>query len=174
VIAGDRSVQFRDGDGRLQTPLSQMDKKATILFFLLTDCPISNAYAPEIKRICVDYEPKKVAAFVVYPDPDLTGDNAKKHAADYGFKCPALRDPAQALVQRVGATHAPQAAVLDAAGKVVYLGRIDNLYVGFRKTRPAPTVRDLRNAVDAVLAGKPVSPARTEVIGCDLPEPKRK
>jgi AhpC/TSA family len=172
--AGDRSVEFRDGSDRPHTPLSQPEKNATVLFFLLTDCPISNTYAPEIKRICAEYESKKIAAFIVYPDPDVTVENAKKHTADYGFKCPTLRDPTHVLVKWAGATHAPQAVVLDPEGKVVYLGRIDNRYVDYGKPRPAPTERDLRKALDAVLAGKPVSPAKTKVIGCDLPEPKKK
>src|SRR4051794_29409668 len=71
---------FKDVDGGTRTPLGQAGKKATVLFFLLPDCPISNAYAPEIQRICADYEPKKVAMFVVHTDPDLVAQQAKKHA----------------------------------------------------------------------------------------------
>jgi hypothetical protein len=53
------AVQFKDLDGHVQTPLAQTDRKGTVLFFLLPDCPISNAYAPEIERICVEYGRKR-------------------------------------------------------------------------------------------------------------------
>jgi peptidyl-prolyl cis-trans isomerase A (cyclophilin A) len=55
-VAG--NIRFNEADGRTRTPLSQSDRKATVLFFLLPDCPISNSYMPEIQRICADYEPK--------------------------------------------------------------------------------------------------------------------
>ncbi len=144
-----------------------------MLFFLLPDCPISNAYAPEIKRICADYEPKKIAAFVVHADPDVTAEQAKKHAKEYGFSCPVLLDPAHVLVKKTGVTMAPEVAVLAPDGKVLYRGRIDDLYVDYGKRRAEPTQRDLRNALDAILQGKAVPTPTTKVIGCHLPEPKK-
>jgi hypothetical protein len=86
--------------------------------------------------------------------------------------CPILLDPTHALAKKLGATRAPQAAVVGPDGKVAYLGRIDDIYVDYGKRRIAPTRRDLRLALDAVLAGKPAPAATTTVIGCDLPEPK--
>src|SRR5256885_13828068 len=106
--ADERSPEFIDVDGRKQTLLGQADGKATLLFYLLPDCPVSNAYAPEIKRICADYEAKKVAAFVVHADPDVTAEVAKKHAQEYGLPCPVLRDPLQRLVKFTGVTMAPE------------------------------------------------------------------
>src|ERR1041384_1381707 len=73
-------VSFRDVEGRAHTPLAQPNSKATVLFFLLPDCPIANAYAPEIKRICTAYQPRKVATFVVHADPDVSAAAARKHA----------------------------------------------------------------------------------------------
>ena len=165
--------EFLDVEGRKQTPLAQADRKATVLFFLLPDCPVSNAYAPEIKRIVADYAGKKVAAFIVHADPDVSAEAAKKHAKEYGFTCPILRDPAHLLVKRAGVTMAPEVALFTPDGKVAYRGRIDDLYVDYGKRREAPTQRDLRNALDALLAGKPVTTPMTKVIGCYLPEPKK-
>jgi hypothetical protein len=169
----DRTIQLRDVNGREHTPLSQPDRKAIVLFFLLPDCPISNAYAPEIKRICAEYEPKKVAAFVVHADPDLSDVDARKHAKEYGLSCPILRDPSHLLVKRTGVTMAPEVAVVGPDGRVLYRGRIDDWYVDYGKRRGEPTQRDLRNALDAVLQGKPVMTPTTPVIGCYLPEPKK-
>ena len=169
------SLQFTDLAGRIQTPLSQPDHQATILFFVLPDCPISNAYAPEIKRIAAEYAQRKIASFVVYVDPDLTTDAAKKHAKDYGYECPVISDDSLKLVEQTGVTIAPEVAVLDANGKRLYRGRIDNLYAGLGKRRPQATEHDLRNTLDAILNGKPVPNETTRSIGCFIarPDPKK-
>jgi peroxiredoxin len=151
--------------------LSPKDKKATLLFFLLTDCPVSNSYAPEIQRICAEYTPRGIATFVVHADPDVSTAGAKKHAMDYGLPCPVLLDPEHLLVKVSGVTMAPEVAVLDADDRVLYRGRIDDRYVDFGKSRAEPKQRDLRNALDAVLEGKPVPAPVTKVIGCQLPGP---
>jgi peroxiredoxin len=169
----DRAVAFKDLDGRSHTPLSQPDKKATVLFFLLPDCPISNSYAPEIQRICKDYEESKIAAFIVHADPDVSVEAAQKHAKEYGLACPVLRDPAHVLVKRTGVTTAPEVAVLAADGTVVYRGRIDDWYTDYGKRRAQPAQRDLRNALDAIVQGKQVPTATTKALGCPLPEPKK-
>jgi hypothetical protein len=167
------SVTLKDAEGRTQTPLAQPGKLATVLFFVLPDCPIVNASAPEIQRICKDYEAKKVATFLVYPDPDVSAQQVKEHCKAFGLTSPALLDPTHLLVKNAGATIAPEAAVLDPAGKVVYRGRIDDLYAALGKRRPAPTQRDLRIALDEILQGKAVSTPTTKAIGCFLPEPKK-
>jgi hypothetical protein len=66
----------------------------------------------------------------------------------------------------VGATVTPEVAVMERGGKVVYLGRIDDLYVDLGKRRAAPTRRYLRDALDAVLNGKPVAVAKIDPVGC--------
>ncbi len=167
------SITFTDVNGRVQTPLALGDKKATVLFFLLPDCPVSNSYAPEIRRICAAYEPKKIAAFVVHADPDVTIEQAKKHAKEYGLACPVLLDPAHLLAKKAGVKMAPEVAVLGSDGKVLYRGRIDDWYAGYGKRRAEPTQRDLRNALDAILDGKAVATPETKVIGCHLPEAKK-
>jgi hypothetical protein len=172
AAAGERTPELTDIDGRKQA-LVQAERKATVLFFLLPDCPVSNAYAPEIQRICADHEAKKVAAFIVHADPDVTADKARKHAKEYGLKCPVLLDPKHDLVKRTGATMAPEAVLLGPDGKVLYRGRIDDWYVDYGKRRGEPSQRDLRNAIDAVLQGNAVATPTTKVIGCYLPEPRK-
>jgi len=141
-------------------------KKAVVLLFIARDCPISNAYAPEIKRIIARYTPEKVAFSLVYPDPDTSLASARQHAREYGYTCPLLLDPAHRLVRRAGATITPEAAVFAPNGRLLYRGRIDDLYLGFGQRRYAATRHDLRDALDAVLAGRPVPTARTQAIGC--------
>src|SRR5262249_15733199 len=166
-----RAVQIKDIDGNMHTPLAP--KKASLVLFLLPDCPVSNAYAPEIKRLCKDYEAKGVDVFVVHADPDLSGADARKHAKDYQLSGPVLLDPLHLLVKSTGATMAPEAAIVSAEGKVVYLGRIDDVFADYGKRRPEAREHDLRTALDAFLAGKAVPGPSAKPIGCHLP-PLRK
>jgi hypothetical protein len=167
------AITFKDVNGRAQTPLALGDKKATVLFFLLPECPVSNSYAPEIQRICAAYEAKKITAFVVHADPDVTIEQAKKHAKEFGLACPVLLDPFHVLAKKAGVKMAPEVAVLGPECKVLYRGRIDDWYAGYGKRRAEPTQRDLRNALDSILDGKAVATPTTKVIGCYLPEAKK-
>ena len=153
------------GDGPLPNAAG---KKAVVLLFVARDCPISNSYAPEIKRIIARYTPRGVAFALVYPDPDTSLAAARQHAKDYGYTCPLLLDPAHKLVHRAGVTVTPEAAVFGPHGRLLYRGRIDDLYLGFGKRRDHATRHDLRDALDAVLAGHPIPTSLTQAIGCFL------
>src|SRR5204863_6479948 len=104
----------------------------------------------------------------VQADPSVAEADVARYAKDFRYTFPVLLDPSQILVRHAGATITPQVAVLSPEGKLLYLGRIDNRVEDFGKSRPKATVNDLRNALDAVLAGKPVSPDRTKTIGCSI------
>ena len=150
------------------------DCKAVVLLFLGHDCPISNGYAPEILRLCKEYRPKKITYCVIYADADLGVDDARKHAKEYGFTCPAILDPKMSLALKVGATVKPETAVLSSKGELLYLGRIDDIYADFGKRRSQPTRRELKDALDAILAGKSITVARTKAIGCPIDFPEKK
>jgi hypothetical protein len=139
--------------------------------FIAPDCPISNGYAPEILRIAAAYEARGVAFFAVHADPRVSRETAQRHAQEYGYTFPVLLDPGQTLARRVGATVTPEGAVLDANGKVVYLGRLDDLYYSFGRRREAATSHELRDALDAVLADRPVERPRAPALGCEIPPP---
>ncbi len=139
-------------------------------FFITTDCPISNSYAPEIQRICAEYGPKGVSCELVYVDPTLTKADIDKHVKDFGYSSvPAVLDATQSLVKAAGATITPEAAMLGPTGAILYRGRIDNVYAALGKRRPEATEHDLRKALDEALSGKPVSESRTQAIGCYIP-----
>jgi hypothetical protein len=149
------------------------DCTAVVLLFVGYDCPISNSYTKEIVRLCKEFMPKKVAFCVVYADSDISKEDARKHAKEYGFTCPAILDPKMTLALKVGATVKPETAVLSPKGEVLYLGRIDNRYVDFGKRREHVTSQELRDALEAVLAGKSVATPRCKAIGCDIDLPKK-
>ncbi|MCS6865306.1 MAG: redoxin family protein [Gemmataceae bacterium] len=148
--------------------------KAVVLIFIGYDCPISNGYAPEVIRLCKEYTAKGVAFCVVYADADIPIEQARQHAKEYGYNCPAILDPQMTLVRKVGATVKPEAAVLSPQGELLYRGRINNLYIDYGKKRPQPTQHDLKEALEAVLANKPVPVTRTRAIGCYIDVPDKK
>lgn len=155
--------------GKLQ-PLADSGQKATVLFFVMHECPVANAYAPEIGRIMNEYAAKGVRSYVVYVEADLPVEKARAHARDFGFKAGTVRDPKHLLSKAAGATISPEAAVFSPKGEVLYLGRIDDRVSDFGRRRVEPTRRDLRLTLDAVLAGQPVPARTTKAIGCYIPE----
>ena len=153
-------------DGETVAPFSAGDASLRVFLFTRTDCPVSNRYAPEVRRIHEAFAARGVAFWLVYPDPDSSAAEIREHLESYGYAIPALRDPRHELVRRAEATITPEAAVFNASGERVYLGRIDDRYVDFGKARPRPTRHDLVDALEALLAGRPVAEARTTAVGC--------
>ena len=141
--------------------------KAMVFLFTSTDCPISNRYAPEVRRIVAAFAQHGVAFRLVYPNPAERPSAIREHMAAFGYDgaIQALRDPKLALAKYVKATVTPEAAVI-AGGRVAYLGRIDDRYVDLGLERPAPTTHDLADALSAVLAGRPVAHPTTQAVGC--------
>ena len=163
-------ISVMDVDGAAHRPLADAGQAATVLFFVMHDCPIANGYAPEISRIAEEYRARGVRAYVVYAEDDLAAADAKKHAHDFAYRCPALLDPKRALIAAAGATVSPEAAVFSTKGALLYRGRIDDRAIAPGKHRAEPRERDLRAALDAILAGRPVRERFTRAIGCYLPQ----
>lgn len=159
-------VRLTDTAGLSHEPLSTAGRKATVVIFTLPDCPIANAYAPEINRLFADYSSKGVGIYLAHVDRELTASDARKHAADYNLRCPVLLDSQHTLVKALGATRTPQAFLIGPDGKTLYRGRINNLYADYGQRRQVVTQHDLRAALEAVLTNKPVLQPVTEVIGC--------
>ncbi len=144
----------------------------TVLIFVSTDCPVSNRYAPEIKRLHDEFTSRGVRFRLVYPNPLDTEAAISKHLQEYGYPQIAQRDRDHTLVKKAGATITPEAAVFDARERLVYRGRIDDRFVELGRERPAATHPDLRNALTSSLAGTRVSPSRTQAVGCFIADMK--
>jgi hypothetical protein len=144
---------------------------ASLLFFVTSDCPISNFYAPEIQTLCSDYGKKGMSCTLVYEDVGLDDAGLRKHLAEYGYQgITSAIDRDRSTAKRVGASITPQAVVV-VDGVVRYRGRIDNRYEAFGKPRRVVTAHDLRDALEAVLAGRPVPNPETPAIGCTIVPP---
>lgn len=159
-----------DVNGVAVQPFADRARIATVLIFITRDCPISNSYAPQINTIVDQYSTRSIAFYLVHVDGDVSSAAARSHALDFGFHCPVLLDRHHDLVNLAGARVTPEAAVFDDAGNLAYRGRIDDRYMDFGKKRLEPTQRDLCDAVDALLSGRPVINSRTKAVGCPIPE----
>ena len=167
VAAPPQAGQVLDLNGNPQNPFDS-PARARVFLFVRTDCPITNRYAPELQRLAQEFNGRDTVFWLVYPDAAETPQAIQNHIVEYRFPGAALRDPHHALVKLARATVAPEAAVFDSAGKLVYHGRIDDRWVEIGKARPVAQTHDLENAISAVLAGKPVSPSETRAVGCSL------
>jgi len=168
VAAALSAVQVLTLDGASVDALAAPpDTKAIVFLFTSTDCPISNRYAPEVRRIVSAFGDRGIAFRLVYPSPAEQPPAIREHMAAFGYQgsIQALRDPKLALVKFVKATVTPEAAVV-ANGRVVYRGRVDDRYVDLGLERPSPTTHDLADALTAVLAGRPVAHPTTQAVGC--------
>ena len=162
-------VELRDASGSAHSRKEMLGGKGAVLFFIASECPISNRYAPEIHRIAVAYRARGVSFFAVQSDPELTAEAAARHARAYGYEFPVLLDPKQTLASALGVLVTPTAILLSSEGKSLYRGRIDNRYLDFGRYRDAGIVPDLRISLDAALASRPVPTPVTKAIGCALP-----
>jgi hypothetical protein len=146
------------------------NSKATVLLFIMADCPIANRYAPEIGRIAREFGAKGVAFFRVYVDPETALADMTKHAKDFGYSIPALLDAKLKLVNAARASVTPEAAVVSPSGTLLYRGRIDARYVEHARVQETGFRKDLRIALNEVLAGKQVSVRMTPAVGCFIPK----
>jgi hypothetical protein len=161
------SVRLRDLDNRLVDPFAAAGPAPAIVFlFASVECPISNRYAPAIRRLHDRFAGEGVAFWLVYPNPGDSVEAIRNHIQAFAYPVHALRDPAHDLVKLTGAVVTPEAAVYNGARALVYRGRIDDRYVSLGIERPAPTEHDLADALTATLAGRPVREARTQAVGC--------
>src|ERR1700754_4538191 len=134
-----------------------------------THCPYVIAYEPRIVALAQEYAPKKVGWFAVnandatrYPDDGM--QPMKARALDRGFPFPYVRDDSQAFVRALGARFTPEVFVFDAARKLRYHGRIDDNH----RDASHVTSHDLRNALDALIAGKTPPVTQTTAFGCSV------
>ena len=163
-------VRFTLGDtaGATHTEAEWQKSSGVVIYFITTDCPVSNSYVPEMNRIAQNYSARGVRFYGVIADTDTALDEVRKHVKDFGYTFPILIDSHQVLVKLTNADVTPEAAVLTAGGDLKYLGRIDNRVVSFSQHRQQATEHDLKDALDAVLAGKTPAKASAPAVGCTI------
>ena len=144
-------------------PLLAKDKGVLVLF-IATTCPVSNAYNERMAALGRDFEPKGVAVIGVNANKSEHCAEISTHAAAHGLAFTIVKDDEAKVANLYGAQHTPEAFLVDAKGTLVYHGRIDD-----NRDEPAKVKSpDLRNALDALVAGKPIAVAETKAFGCSI------
>jgi peroxiredoxin len=152
-----------DTDGKAHTLSSLKGKNGTVLIFISVQCPVSNAYNERMEKLAQDYSAKGISVIGINANATEPADAVKAHAAEKHLTFAILKDPGNKLADRLAANATPEAYFLDANGKLLYHGRIDD-------SREAARVSasDLRNALDAALAGKAIAKPTAKAFGCTI------
>jgi peroxiredoxin len=145
------------------------DKKIVVVMFSCNHCPTVVDYEDRMVALQADYAPKGVTLVAINPNdeaayPEDSFEKMVQRAKDKGFAFPYLRDESQQTARAYGAERTPEAFLLGPDRTLLYHGRIDDN----AKNPAAVTSRDLRRALDEVLAGKPVSVPDTPPVGCTV------
>ncbi|MFN0018662.1 MAG: redoxin domain-containing protein [Pirellulaceae bacterium] len=143
------------------------EKKAIVLVFSNTTCPIAQKYWPKLKRLEAEYRDKGVQFVGVNVSGDDELQEIAQQAIDFAIEFPMVKDIENGCVKATGVTRSPEVVVLDAKRKLRYRGRIDD-QVRIGGTRPDVQSDDLKNAIEDLLAGREVATSETTVDGCKI------
>ena len=137
--------------------------KATVVMFISTRCPYSNAYVSRMKSLAQKYAPQGVSFVGIDADQNEPTPEVGAYARAKAFPFPVLRASGDAVADAYNAHVTPETYVINQGGTLVYHGRIDN------DMDPANVrVHDLANAIDETLAGKAVAKPQTKAFGCSI------
>lgn len=162
-------ITLPDVNGRKLQPLViEAQERAIVLIFVTVDCPICNAYVGEMNRLSQAYANRGVRFFLVDVDVNLPAADVLQHAREYALTPTVLLDPNRLLARKYAATTTPEVILINQAGTISYRGRIDDLYISLGQRRYEAHEHNLRDALDAVVAGRPVPVAVTRAVGCAI------
>ncbi len=135
-----------------------------VVMFISTQCPYSNAYNDRMRDMAAAYEKQGILFAGINSNKTEPADEVIAHAKQHGFGFSLMKDPDNKVADLYDARHTPEIFVVDPDGKVRYHGRIDENY-----EEPAKVASpDLKNALDALLAGRPIAKAETKAFGCSI------
>jgi peroxiredoxin len=163
-VAPDFTLPAADGGKTVALRDLLGSSRAVAVIFIATKCPVSNAYNGRMEALAKEYAAKGVAVVGINSNATEPAADVARHARKNGLQFPVLKDPGNRVADAFGATRTPEVFLLDPKGVVLYHGRIDE-----NQDDPAGVRSpDLRNALDAVLAGKPVPTPETKAFGCTI------
>lgn len=152
-------------DGKKHSLGDLKEADAVVVVFTCNHCPVAKAYEERLVEFQNDYKNKKVALVAINvsnADADKL-PAMKERAEEKGFEFAYLYDPSQEIGRKFGAVVTPHAFVLDKERKLAYRGAIDDSQDASKVTK-----HSLRDAVDAVLAGKKPAEPETKQFGCGI------
>jgi peroxiredoxin len=165
VSIGQPVANFKlpDAEGRDQSLEALKGKNGTVLIFISAQCPVVRAYNERIEKLAQDYKERGVNVVGINSNVTETTEDIKRHISDNHFTFAVLRDKNNKVADMLGAERTPEVFFLDASNKLVYHGRIDN-----HRNVEQVQANDLRDAIEATLAGKAVVKTEAAAFGCSI------
>lgn len=156
---------LRDYRGEEHRLSDSGEAKVVVLAVLGTECPLAKLYAATLQELSDRYAERGVVFLGLNANAQDSITEVAAYAQRHGLTFPVLKDVGNKVVDAVGATRTPEVVVLDEGRTIRYRGRIDDRY-GIGYVKDAPTETYLVDAIEAVLAGRPVETASAEPVGC--------
>ncbi|MFN2500177.1 MAG: thioredoxin family protein [Pyrinomonadaceae bacterium] len=152
-----------DTDGKSHSLASLKGKNGTVLMFISVQCPISNAYNERMEKLAQDYKARGINVVGINSNVTEPPNAVKAHAATNKLTFVILKDNGNKIADALGATKTPEVYFLAPSNKLLYYGRIDN-----NKDLAQVNTSELRLALDATLAGKPIEKTTAMAFGCTI------
>jgi len=169
-LPSELTAELRDPYGQVRHLSEFQDKPLLVITFLGTECPLARLYAGRLAKLSRDYSSHGIQFVGISPNPQDSFTELVQFGRQHGIDFPLWKDLAFTLTNALEVARVPEVIVLDRNRQLQYRGRIDDQYVIGRQ-RAQPDRSDLRIALDELLAGNPVSLARTEATGCLIGRP---
>ena len=148
------------------------DKKAVVVVCINTTCPLVKKYLPKLKRLEQTYRQRGVQFVALNVGSADSIRDMAAFAIEHELTFPSVQDIGAQSTVALGVQRTPEVAVIDAGGRLRYRGRIDNQYrIG--GTLPKASENNLKDALDALLAGRKIAVEKTPVDGCAITRPIR-
>lgn len=153
-----------------RTPFQE--PKAEVIVFLAPKCNICKYYTKNLRELSEEFEAKGFSFTGIFPNAHTSDEDIAAFRSEFKLNFHMQTD-VEGLADELGAEVTPEVFVRDFAGDILYSGRIDNSYVRVGKRRRNTSSSDLKDALDAILAGEPIENPTTPAIGCIIERPKK-
>ena len=152
-----------DTDGKTRSLKELSGKNGAVLIFLSAQCPVVKGYVERINMLAADYQAKGINFIGVNSNATEDLNWVKSNVSEYGYKFPVLIDKGNVIADKLGATVTPEVFYIDAGGKLLYHGAIDNDRSGKNVTETY-----LKAAFEASLGGKRIGKTSANAFGCSI------
>ena len=155
---------LKNYDGKEYSLAKTLNKnKFTVIMFIATECPVSNAYNERMAELYDAFHSKGIAFVGMNANKEESVKRIAEHSKEHGFLFPVLKDDQNKIADLYGAQVTPEVFVVNPEGKLLYHGRIDD-----SKNTAKIKSRDLADALGALLAGKELSATEPKAFGCSI------
>ena len=157
------SFSLPDTNGTTQSLKDLSGKNGAVVVFLSAQCPVVRGYVSRINQLAADYQAKGINFIGINSNATEELNWVKSNATEYGYKFPVLIDKGSVVADKLGATVTPEVYYVDANGKLLYHGAIDNDRAGKNVSETF-----LKAAFDASLSGKKIERTSANAFGCSI------